>query len=169
MGASTGWRNNNASKVERKRLTKEQAIQKIRHYAGYQERCHQEVKDKLYSFGLYSNEVDEILSGLIEENYLNEERFAETFAGGKFRMRQWGRVRIRHELKQRRVSEYCIRKAMQAITEEDYLATLKKIASKKWESLGSEKNQFSKKAKTIEYLLRKGYEMELARSVIQQL
>ena len=155
--------------MERKRLTKEQAMQKIRHYAGYQERCHQEIKDKLYSFGLYSSEVDEIMAGLIEENYLNEERFAEAFAGGKFRMRQWGRVRIRHELKQKRVSDYCIRKAMLAIAEEDYLATLKKVAMKKWEGLAAEKNQFTKKAKVIDYLLQKGYELELARSVIQQL
>jgi len=155
--------------VERKRLTKEQAMQKMRHYAGYQERCHQEVKEKLYSFGLFSREVDEIVSALIEENYLNEERFAETFAGGKFRMRQWGRIRIRYELKQKRVSDYCIRKAMLTIAEEDYLATLKKIAMKKWEALASEKNQYAKKAKAIDYLLQKGYEMELARSVIQQL
>ncbi len=144
-------------------------MQKIRHYAGYQERCHQEVKDKLYSFGLYSSEVDEIISALIEENYLNEERFAETFAGGKFRMRQWGRIRIRYELKQKRVSDYCIRKALLSIAEEDYLTTLKKIAVKKWEALASEKSQYSKKAKAIDYLLQKGYEMELARSVIQQL
>ncbi len=155
--------------MERKRLTKEQAMQKIRHYTGYQERCHQEVKDKLYSFGLYSREVDEIVSALIEENYLNEERFAETFAGGKFRMRQWGRIRIRYELKQKRVSEYCIRKAMLTIAEEEYQATLIKIANKKWQALASEKNQFTKKAKAIDYLLRKGYEMELARSVVQQL
>ena len=155
--------------MERKRLTKEQAIQKIRHYAGYQERCHQEVKDKLYSFGLYSSEVDQIIAALIEENYLNEERFAETFAGGKFRMLQWGKIRIRHELKQKRVSDYCIRKAMLKISEEDYLATLKKIAIKKWDALASEKNQFTKKAKTIAYPLQKGYEPELARTMIQQL
>lgn len=154
---------------ENKRLTKEQALQKIRQYAAYQERCHQEVKDKLYTFGLFSKQVDEILASLIEENYLNEERFAGAFAGGKFRMRQWGRIRIRYELKQKRVSDYCIRKAMQAIPEEDYLATLKKIAEKKWNTLSSEKSFYTKKAKAISYLLQKGYEMELARSVIQQL
>lgn len=154
---------------EKKRLTKEQALQKIRHYTAYQERCHQEVKEKLYSYGLYTREVDEILASLIEDNYLNEERFAEAFAGGKFRMRYWGRIRIRYELKQKRVSDYCISKAMQTITEEDYLVTLKKIAEKKWETLSAEKNQFTKKAKAIEYLLQKGYERELARSVIQQL
>ena len=72
------------------RLSKEQAWQKIKHYCAYQERSHYEAKQKLYSFGLYSNEVEDLLSRLIEEDYLNEERFAEQFAGGKFRMKQWG-------------------------------------------------------------------------------
>ena len=155
--------------LEKKRFTKEQALQKIRHYTAYQERCHQEVKDKLYSFGLYSKEVDSILASLIEDNYLNEERFAQMYAGGKFRMLQWGRIRIRYELKQKKVSEYCIRKALQAIPEEDYIGTLNKIAAKKWTLLATEKNRFSKKSKAMDYLLRKGYERELARSVIEQL
>ena len=155
--------------LEKKRFTKEQALQKIRQYAAYQERCHQEVKHKLYSFGLYSKEVDAILASLIEDNYLNEERFAQTYAGGKFRMRQWGRVRIKYELKQKRVSDYCIRKALQTISDEDYMETLKKIAAKKWSSLVTEKNSFSRKARTIDYLIRKGYELDLTRSVIEQL
>jgi regulatory protein len=78
----------------KKQLTKEQALQKARHYCGYQERSHAEVKEKLYSFGLRRQEVEESLSQLIEEDYLNEERFAQQFAGGHFRMKQWGRVKI---------------------------------------------------------------------------
>src|SRR5687768_2483411 len=155
--------------LEKKRFTKEQALQKIRHYTAYQERCHQEVKDKLFSFGLYSKDVDAILASLIEDNYLNEERFAQLYAGGKFRMRQWGRIRIRYELKQKRVSEYCIRKALQAIPEDDYINTLKKIAAKKWTTLVAEKSKFSRKARAMDYLIRKGYELELCRSVIEQL
>ncbi|MEJ7684971.1 MAG: RecX family transcriptional regulator [Segetibacter sp.] len=77
--------------LSKNRLTKEQALEKIKQYCGYQERCHSEVKDKLYSYGLQKNEVDEIISQLIENNYLNEERFAIQFAGGKFRMKNWGR------------------------------------------------------------------------------
>jgi regulatory protein len=170
MAASTGSKNKYfRNMLQKRRLTKEQAMQKIRQYTAYQERCHQEVKEKLYSYGLYSKEVDEILATLIDENYLNEERFAEAFAGGKFRIRQWGRVKIRYELKQKRVSDYCIRKAMLTIAESEYVATLKKIAEKKWSMLSSEQNRFTKKAKAIEYLLQKGYEMELARSVIQDL
>jgi regulatory protein len=73
------------------RLTKDQALDKIKYYCSYQERCHSEVKDKLYSYGLRKKEAEEIIAEMIENNYLNEERFALQFAGGKFRMKQWGR------------------------------------------------------------------------------
>src|SRR5690606_29368486 len=99
--------------------SKEEALQKARHYCGYQERCHQEVKEKLYSFCLRKDEVEELLRTLIQENYLNEERFAIQFAGGKFRIKQWGKVKIQHALKQKQVSEYCIRKALASLDEED--------------------------------------------------
>ncbi|TAH03079.1 MAG: RecX family transcriptional regulator, partial [Sphingobacteriales bacterium] len=86
-----------------KTLTKEQALQKLRQYCAYQERCHQEVKDKLYSYGLHQQQVEESISQLIEEDYLNEERFAKQYAGGKFRMKQWGKVKITYELKLKKV------------------------------------------------------------------
>jgi len=107
----------------KKQLTKEQALQKARHYCGYQERSHAEVKEKLYSFGLRRQEVDETLSQLIEDDYLNEERFACQFAGGHFRMKHWGRVKIRHELKQRQVGEYNIKKAIASIDEAEGVVT----------------------------------------------
>src|ERR1700742_1751005 len=113
-------------------LSLEQALQKTRHYCGYQERCHSEVKEKLYSFGLRKQQVEEALSVLIEENYLNEERFALQFAGGRFRMKHWGKVRIRYELKQKQVGDYCIKKALAAISEEDYDNTLSKLVENKW-------------------------------------
>ncbi|WP_315819107.1 regulatory protein RecX [Paraflavitalea speifideaquila] len=153
--------------VYRKQLTKEQALQKAKHYCGYQERSHTEVKEKLYSFGLYKQDVEQLLSQLIEENYLNEERFAIQFAGGHFRMKQWGRVKIKYELKQKRVSEYCIKKAMKEIDEEDYLKTLQQLAVKKWDSIkGEGVNHFVKLSKTTDYLLQKGYEHELIKQVI---
>lgn len=156
--------------LSRKQLTREQALQKARHYCGYQERSHQEVKEKLYSFGLYKQQVEELLSQLIEENYLNEERYAIQFAGGHFRMKQWGRVKIKHELKQKRVSEYCIRKAVKEIDEADYLATLQKLAAKKWAAVkGQGVNHYVKQSKTTSYLLQKGYEPELIRQAIAQL
>lgn len=142
-------------------LTKEQALQKARHYCAYQERSHSEVKEKLYGFGLRKVEVEELLSRLIEENYLNEERFAIQFAGGKFRVKQWGKVKIKHELRQKQVSEYCIKKALAAIEEEDYEAVFLKLAEAKWASLKGEKNIFIKKRKVQDYLLGKGFEREI--------
>jgi regulatory protein len=146
-------------------LSKEQALQKLRQYCAYQERCHAEVKEKLYGFGLHRKEVDESIAQLIEENYLNEERFARQFAGGKFRMKQWGRVKIRHALKQRQISDYCIKKAMTEIDEEVYFDTLQKLYRQKWETLKSEKNRLIKLKKTRDYLLQKGYEMDLVNEV----
>ena len=93
-------------------LTKEQALQKLRHYCGYQERCHSEVKEKLWQLKVNRKEHDEIIASLIEDDYLNEERFAIQFAGGKYRVKQWGRVKIKYELKQRMVSGYSIKKAL---------------------------------------------------------
>ena len=150
----------------KKTLTKEQALQKLRHYCGYQERSHSEVKEKLYSLGIWKKDQGEIISTLIEENYLNEERFAIAFAGGKFRMKHWGRIKIKYELKQKQVSEYSIRKALKEIDEDVYLETLQKLYTDKWEMLKGEKNHFIKMAKTRDYLLQKGYEGELVKNVI---
>lgn len=142
-----------------------QALQKIKHYCKYQERSHREVKEKLYSFGLYKKEVEQILTQLIEEDYVNEERFATQFAGGKFRMKHWGRVKIRYELQQKGISTYCIKIGLKEIEEDVYLATLEKIAVKKWESLHAE-HYITRQAKTTSYLMHKGYEADLIRKVI---
>jgi regulatory protein len=156
--------------IQRKQLSKEQALQKLRHYCGYQERSHAEVKEKLYSFGLRKQMVEEALAQLIEEDYLNEERFAIQFAGGKFRMKQWGRVKIKHALKQKQVSDYCINKAMKELDEKEYDTTLHKLAQKKWNTIkGEGVNLFVKMSKTTDYLLQKGYESELVRQAINKL
>lgn len=149
----------------KKPLTPDQALQKIKHYCAYQERCHSEVKKKLYSFGLYKKEMDQILSQLIEENYLNEERFSIQFAGGRFRIKQWGRVKIKYELKQKQVSEYCINKALLAIDGKEYLNTLQKIFDAKLKTLKSEKNIFVKKRKLQDHLLQKGFETVLVKEM----
>lgn len=139
-------------------LSPEQALQKARHYCGYQERCHSEVQEKLYSFGLRKPQVEAALATLIEENYLNEERFAIQYAGGHFRLKQWGKVRIRYQLKQKQVSEYCIKKALAAIEDEDYLRTLAKLAEQKWEKLDPSAALPLRRKQLQEYLLQKGYE-----------
>lgn len=143
------------------RLTPQQAVPKIKQYCAYQERCHAEVRNKLYSFGLFSKDVEVIISSLINENYLNEERFAVHYAGGKFRMNQWGKIKIKQSLKLKQVSEYCIRKALKEIDDSAYNKTFEKLAAQKLKTLKSEKNIFVKKRKLQDYLLQKGYESNI--------
>ncbi|HUR65888.1 MAG TPA: regulatory protein RecX [Chitinophagaceae bacterium] len=149
-------------------LTKEQALQKLKHFCAYQERCHSEVSEKLYALGVWKKDHDGILSTLIEENYLNEERFAIAFAGGKWRIKQWGRVKIKYELKQRQVSEYCIKKAMKQIDEDAYLKVLDKLAKEKYNSLKSDQYLIRKK-KTMNYLMNKGYEPGMINRIMETL
>ncbi len=147
--------------MQPKNIGTEKAIQKIRQYCAYQERNHREVKEKLYSFGLYKADVDEILTQMIDENYLNEERYAIAFAGGKFRIKNWGKVKIRYALKQSGISEYCIKKALAAVEETDYLAKLQQLFTIRQNQLRSEKNMFTRKKKLRDYLLQKGFESDL--------
>ena len=152
--------------MNNKYFSKEEALQKAKQYCAYQERCHSEVKGKLYSFGMNKKEADELLSELISDNYLNEERFAIQFAGGKFRIKQWGRIKIIYALKQKQVSEYCIKKALAAIDERDYNKTLEKLFEQKLKTLKAEKNIFIKKRKLQDYLLQKGFETSIISKLI---
>lgn len=151
------------------KLTPLQALPKLKQYCAYQERCHAEVKEKLFSYGIYHDDADAIISKLIEENYLNEERFAIHFAGGKFRAKQWGKTKIKYTLKQKGVSEYCIKKAMKSIDPDDYEATLQKLAGQKLATLKSEKNIFIKKRKLQDFLLQRGFESELVRDIVNHI
>lgn len=154
--------------MQKKHLTKEQAVQKLRQYCGYQERSHSEVKQKLWELGVWRSEHDEIISSLIEDDYLNEERFARQFAGGKFRMKDWGRKKIYYGLKEKGVSEYLIKNAMAEIDEEAYQKTLRSLAEKKYESLKGEQYLVRKK-KTMDYLLQKGFEPNLVTAAVNAL
>lgn len=147
-------------------FTPDQSLPKIKQYCAYQERCHAEVRDKLYSFGLNKKEIDEIISILITENYLNEERFAIHYAGGKFRMKYWGKNKIKQALKYKQVSDYCIKKALKEIDNKEYEKTFQKLAEQKLKTLRSEKNIFIKKRKLQDFLLQKGYESDLIREVV---
>ncbi len=155
--------------IPKRSLTKEQALQKARHYCAFQERTHIETREKLYSFGLHKNEVEEILAQLIEENYLNEERFAIQFAGGKFRIKHWGKMKIKYALKEKRISDYNIRKAMEEIDGEEYRKQLEKMATKKWNSVKTEQNSYLRMQKTRDYLIRKGFESGLVMPVLRKL
>jgi len=147
----------------RKELSKEQALQKLKQFCAYSERCHADVKEKLYSLGVWKKFHDEIIVALIEENYLNEERYAMAFAGGKHRINEWGRVKIKYALQQKQISPYCINKAMKEIDEESYMDTLSRLAKEKYAALKHEQYLIRKK-KTIDYLLQKGYEPALVRA-----
>jgi regulatory protein len=152
--------------ISRRRLTRDESIQKIRHYCNYQNRCHVEVREKLYSFGLTKNLVEELLVQMIEEKCLNEERFAIAYAQGKFRMKKWGKVKIKNELKSRQVSSLCISSALACINSDEYMETFQKLAARRMESLKDEKNGFVKKRKLQDYLLQKGYEASLIHKII---
>jgi len=152
------------SSYSRGRTSAEKALQKLKHYCGYQERSHAEVKQKLYSLGLFGKEVEELISRLIEENYLNEERFAISYASGKSRNNGWGRIKIRHALEQKGISKYCIGKALELLDESGYIAGFNRIAEKKWLALQSEKNIFVKKNKWQAFLMQKGFEQAIIKT-----
>jgi regulatory protein len=152
------------SSYSRARTSPEKALQKLKHYCGYQERSHAEVKQKLYSLGLFEKESEELISRLIEEEYLNEERFAIAYASGKSRNNGWGRIKIRYGLEQKGVSRYCILKALQSLDESEYIACFQRIADKKWLSLRSEKNIFVKKNKWQQFLLQRGFEQAIIKN-----
>ena len=135
-------------------------LEKARKYCAYQERSQQEVRDKLYDLGLHRNEVEQCIAQLVAENYLNEQRFAIAYAGGKFRMKEWGRVKIKLALKQKKVSDYCIRKALEEISSKDYRKTLNKLLSKKNKEV-KESNPVKKKYKVAQYAISRGFEPEI--------
>ncbi len=141
------------------------AFVKMQSWCAYQERSQQEARDKLYEFGLWPEAVENIISLLIEENFLNEERFAMQFARGKFNIKKWGRIKIRMELKQKRISDYCLKKALQQIDETEYINTLKKLIDVK-RKLIKESNAIKLKYKLMNYALSKGYEKDLIFDVL---
>jgi regulatory protein len=145
---------------EGKRLTPAAAKQKIYRYCAYQERSHQEVRDKLYEYGLYTSDVDEILSQLITDGFLNEERFAKAFAGGKFRMQHWGRVKIVHELEAHGLTKNCIKLGLKEIDDEDYQRVLYDVLDRKLALLETT-NPFVTRDKLARYAIQKGFEPDL--------
>lgn len=142
------------------KLTQQEAQLKLEYYCSYQERCHQEVVQKSYDLGMRSNEIDAIVVHLLQHNFLNEERFARSFARGKHRIKLWGKIRIVNELKQRHISAPNIKCALTEISEDDYQNTLDALAERHWETI-RETNAQKKKKKFCDYLLRKGWESDL--------
>jgi regulatory protein len=147
-------------KTGKKILDKKSAQAKLEHYCAYQERSQQEVRDKLYSYGLHAAEVEEVISELISSNYLNEARFAFAYTLGKFRIKYWGKIKIRQGLKLKRVGDNLIKKALNQIDPTDYEQTLKSLMVKK-AALLKEKDSFKLQQKLILYGISKGYERDL--------
>jgi regulatory protein len=139
--------------------TPKEAFLKISSFCAYQERTQQEVRDKLYTYGLHKDPVEEIISKLIVENFVNEERFAKTYAGSKFRQKKWGRLKILSALKEKGISEYCIKKGLAEIDLKDYGKTLEDLIKMR-NGKEKEKNVYKKKHKVAQYLIGKGYEPE---------
>jgi len=151
------------------KITDEKAARaKAEHYCAYQERSQQEVRDKLYEWGLWPQAVENIISGLIEDNFLNEQRFANAYALGKFRQKQWGRAKIKQGLKFKKVPEVLIKKALQGIENDDYMRALQKILEKKAKLL-TEKDTYKKNYKLKQYAMGRGYESDLIADVLKEL
>ncbi|WP_276132924.1 regulatory protein RecX [Polluticoccus soli] len=141
----------------------------ITHYCKYQERCHSEVRDKLFELGCRGAEVDERIADMIAGGFLNEERYARAYARGKFRMKQWGRVKITQQLRLKKVSDYCIKKGLTEIDAEEYENVIVKVLDKKLTELKSEKNIVARKGKMYRYAIQKGYESEISLSIINEM
>lgn len=146
----------------------EDIVQKLEYYCSYQERCHIEVSEKLRGFVLNQAEKDRIIVHLIESNFLNEERFALVFSISKFHQKKWGKIRIKNELKARKISDYLVTKALKEIPTEEYGMTFETLAEKHWESI-TEKNDLKKRKKFCDYLLRKGWESERIYEKVKEL
>ncbi len=143
-------------------------VQQIMRYCAYQERCHSEVRYKLVELGARGLELENIITLLITEKYLDEERFAKIYAGSKFRILQWGKVKITQNLKQKQVSAYCIKKGLAEIPDDDYQKTITQLAHKKWASLKNKKGLLTKQ-KVVAYILSKGYSSSEAFKVVADL
>lgn len=157
-----------SEEAPRKSFTPAVAKVKIAAYCAYQERCQKEVRDKLYEYGLPSYEVENLLTAMILEGFVNEERFAKAFVRGKFRIKKWGRLRIVRELKFRVPSDNLVRIALKEIDEQEYWDTLIYLAEKKLEGM-KETDHFKKKMKLYQFLIYKGYESDLVQEVIERL
>ena len=151
-----------------KTYTVAEALDKLRNYCAYQERCHKDVKDKLCTMGMIAQAIDQIVGTLVSEDYLNESRFAQQFASGKFSIKHWGKIRIKRELKMRGVSEYDINKAIKTITADAYLEKLYALSDKRWQQLDGYGKQV-KRQKLFQYLAYRGWETELIYQQINRL
>jgi regulatory protein len=149
-------------------LSKEDALKKLQHFCAYQDRCHSEVRTKLIELGVYGDTLEEVMAELIIERFLDEERFARSYCRGKFNMKKWGRMRIRRELKFRKISDYCIKKGLSEIDEEAYRTTLQDILEKKQKDYRRKYDDYSSRQKAAQYAMGRGYESALIWEILSE-
>lgn len=150
----------------KKYISNTEAYTKITKWCAYQERAQQEVRDKLYDFGLNKEEVEQLLTRIISEGFVNEERFAISFANGKLNQLGWGRVKISYALKAKRVSDYCIKKALNSLDQSKYMQMLEEAYAKR-NKMEKEKHPLKRKYKLISYLSSRGFERDLIEEIIR--
>jgi regulatory protein len=149
----------------KKRLTPHAALLSLQRFCAYQDRCHEEVRSRLKELGVWGNDLELIIVELIEDNFLDEERFAKSYTRGKFRIKNWGKIRIVQELKKRKISDYCIKQGLLEISDDDYLLTIAKL-QEKYATMHPELNAFELQNKTVQYILSKGFDLENVLKVI---
>jgi regulatory protein len=158
----------NDAKPQSKITNPDIALLKIQKWCAYQERCQQEVRDKLYEYGLWADAVEELISKLISDKFIDEERFAKTYVRGKFNIKKWGRVKIKQHLKQKRISDYSIKKAMMEIDGDNYYKTLKKVLVQKRKTT-NESNPIKLKFKLATYAMSRGFEQDLIFDALKEI
>ena len=149
-------------------FTYEKALNAMRQLCSKQEKCHADIRTNLIKKGIYGLDLENIIATLIEEGYLDEERYARSFVRGKFRNNNWGRIKIRSGLKQKQISDYCIKKGLQEIDEEDYLQKIKELIQKKKRLVKGE-NAYVIIQKILRFMVSKGYEPELIHRTINKM
>ena len=154
------------TEIKRKVFTRQQALRKAESFCAYQERSQHEIRNKLYEWGLHHNDVETIISELIEANFLNEERFAVAYSLGKFRIKGWGKIKIKQGLKLKRVPDKLIQKSLQKIDEDDYYKTLKRLLDKK-SAVVKEKDPFKRRYKLMQYAASRGFEKDLISDLLK--
>ena len=162
------WGRSNGEQTPKKNWTLAEARGKLETYCSYQERCSWEVRRKLVEKGIQGKATETLLKELTASGFLDDARYATSFARGKFRIRKWGRGRIMRELKLRQISATLIQSALAELDPEEYFATLQDQAEKKWEKT-KEKDPFKRRYLVGHYLMSKGFEQDLIREALSNL
>ena len=157
----------NPDQKKETRLTPMQAKKRAEGFCAYQERAQQEVRDKLYNWGLHQSDVENIISELVTENFLNEERFAYAYVSGKFKMKQWGKIKIKNGLQQKRISPRLVKESLASIDPSEYMSALEQVIEKKSRSL-KEHHPYKRKMKLAQYAVSRGFEQNLVFDVLNE-